>query len=80
MAESIDISIEARGKQKMIEVESNIKELRPKDRNRIIEAKNYRAWMARDPPDTTEKGCRAILLDREVILNSYSYPDATNHD
>ena len=80
MAESSDLSIEARGKQKMIEVESNIKELRPKDRNRIIEAKIYRAWMARDPPDTTEKGCRAILLDREVILKSYSYPDAINHN
>ncbi|PWA49428.1 helitron helicase-like domain-containing protein [Artemisia annua] len=24
-----------------------------------------RAWIARDPPDTTEKGCRAILLDKQ---------------
>ncbi|PWA50520.1 DNA helicase [Artemisia annua] len=66
MADSSITPIQARGKQKMIEVEANIRDLKPKDGNRIIEAKIYRAWMARDPPDTTEKGCRAILQDREV--------------
>ncbi|PWA48395.1 nucleic acid-binding, OB-fold protein [Artemisia annua] len=30
-------------------------DLRPRDRNRVLEAKVYRAWIARDPPDTNEK-------------------------
>ncbi|PWA64002.1 nucleic acid-binding, OB-fold protein [Artemisia annua] len=60
MADSSIIPIQQRGKQKMIEVEANIRDLKPKDRNRAIEAKIYRAWMARDPPDTTEKGCHYI--------------------
>ncbi|PWA70300.1 nucleic acid-binding, OB-fold protein [Artemisia annua] len=31
--------------------ETSIKELQPTSRNKIIEAKVYRAWMARDPPE-----------------------------
>ncbi|PWA51603.1 replication protein A 70 kDa DNA-binding subunit [Artemisia annua] len=44
----------------MMQVEATIKELRPRNRNKIIEAKVYRSWIARDPPGTTEKdyiGC-----------------------
>ncbi|PWA37121.1 nucleic acid-binding, OB-fold protein [Artemisia annua] len=40
--------------------EATIKELRPTSRNKIIEAKVYRSWIARNPPDVTEKdyiGC-----------------------
>ena len=66
MADSSMIAIQPSDKNKMVEVETNIKDLRPRDRNRIIEAKVYRAWIARDPADTNEKGCRAILLDRQV--------------
>lgn len=48
------------------EIEVNIRDLLPRQRNRIIEAVVYRAWIARDPPDTNEKGYRVILLDRQV--------------
>ncbi|PWA89056.1 replication protein A 70 kDa DNA-binding subunit [Artemisia annua] len=58
MAESSITPMEPKGKQKMLEVKSNIKDLKPNDRNKVLEAKIYRAWMAREPPDTTEKGCR----------------------
>ena len=66
MTDSKIIAIEQPQKNKMMQTVTNIKELHPRDRNKIIEAKVYRSWIARDPPDTTEKGCRAILLDREV--------------
>ncbi|PWA52013.1 hypothetical protein CTI12_AA458480 [Artemisia annua] len=66
MAESSMTVIQPSDKKKMVEIKANIKDLRPRDRNRVLEAKVYRAWIARDPPDTNEKGCRAILLDREV--------------
>ena len=46
--------------------EASIKELTPASRNKIIEAKVYRSWIARDPPNTDEKGYRAILLDKQV--------------
>ncbi|PWA37789.1 nucleic acid-binding, OB-fold protein [Artemisia annua] len=44
---------------------ATIKELRPTSRNKIIEEKVYRSWIARNPPDVTEKGYHAILLDRQ---------------
>ncbi|PWA45577.1 replication protein A 70 kDa DNA-binding subunit [Artemisia annua] len=62
MAESSITPIEPKDKQKMLEVEANIKDLKSKHRNRILKAKIYRAWMARDPPDTTEKGCLELTL------------------
>ncbi|PWA80597.1 replication protein A 70 kDa DNA-binding subunit [Artemisia annua] len=65
MAESSMTAIQPTDKKKVVEIEANIKDLRPRDRNRVLEAKVYRAWIARDPPDTNEKGCRAILLNRE---------------
>ncbi|PWA41985.1 hypothetical protein CTI12_AA548950 [Artemisia annua] len=46
--------------------EAHIKDLKPRDRNKILEGKIYRAWIHRDPPDTTDKGYRAILLDKQV--------------
>ncbi|PWA39723.1 nucleic acid-binding, OB-fold protein [Artemisia annua] len=42
--------------------EANIRDLTPTTRNKILQAKVYRAWIHRDPPDTTDKGLRAILL------------------
>ncbi|PWA13631.1 hypothetical protein CTI12_AA631960 [Artemisia annua] len=39
----------------IVQVNANIKDLRPKDRNKILEAKVYRAWIAREPPSTDEK-------------------------
>ncbi|PWA43981.1 nucleic acid-binding, OB-fold protein [Artemisia annua] len=42
-----------------------IEYLKPGHRDKMIEVKVYRAWTARDPPDRTEKGYRAILLDRQ---------------
>ena len=51
--------------------EAYIKDLQPRDRNKILQAKIYRAWIHKDPPDTTEKGFRAILLDKQVI-NTYN--------
>ncbi|PWA92201.1 nucleic acid-binding, OB-fold protein [Artemisia annua] len=39
--------------------------LRINDRDRVLEAKVYRAWTHWDPPNTTEKGFRAILLDKQ---------------
>ena len=50
-------------------MEAYIRDLRPRDRDKVIEAKVYRSWMARDPPDVTEKGYRAILLDKQVFTN-----------
>ncbi|PWA53276.1 helitron helicase-like domain-containing protein [Artemisia annua] len=65
MAESSVKNIHSTPGNKIVQVDTNIKDLRPKHRNRIIQAIVYRAWIARDPPDTTEKGCRAILLDKQ---------------
>ena len=45
---------------------SCIRDLRPGDTGKILELKVYRVWASRDPPDTTETGYRAILLDRHV--------------
>ncbi|PWA70294.1 helitron helicase-like domain-containing protein [Artemisia annua] len=67
MAESSVKNIQSTPTNKIMQVEANIRDLRPKDRNKIIEAIVYRAWIARDPPDTTEKGCRAILLDKHGV-------------
>ena len=75
MAQSNIKDIQATSSTKIIEVEANIKNLQPRDRNRILEAKVYRAWIARDPPDTTEKGFREILLDRQV---QYTYAHHLN--
>ncbi|PWA46059.1 nucleic acid-binding, OB-fold protein [Artemisia annua] len=65
MAESSKLTIQSAPGNKIMQVKANIRDLRPKDRNKIIEAVVYRAWIARDPPDTTEKGCKAILLDKQ---------------
>ncbi|PWA65216.1 nucleic acid-binding, OB-fold protein [Artemisia annua] len=35
-----------------------------RDTGKILELKVYRIWASRNPPDTTETGYRAILLDR----------------
>ncbi|PWA84869.1 nucleic acid-binding, OB-fold protein [Artemisia annua] len=43
----------------------NIADLRLNDRDRVLEVKVYRAWVHWDPPNTTEKGYRAILLDKQ---------------
>ncbi|PWA79901.1 nucleic acid-binding, OB-fold protein [Artemisia annua] len=48
--------------------EAYIRDLRPRDRNKILHAKVYRAWIHRDLPDTTNKGFRAILLDKQQTL------------
>ena len=48
--------------------EANIKELLPTSKNKIIEVKVYRSWISRNPPDVTEKGYHAILLDKQVLL------------
>ncbi|PWA46451.1 replication protein A 70 kDa DNA-binding subunit [Artemisia annua] len=45
--------------------EANIRDLTPASRNRILNAKIYRAWIHRDSADTTDKGLRAILLDKQ---------------
>lgn len=47
--------------------EAYIKDLKPRDTNKIIEAKVYRAWIHRDYPYVTDKGFRAILLDKQVF-------------
>ena len=51
-------------------MQTYIRDLRPRDRDKIIEAKVYRSWMARDPPAVEEKGYLAILLDKHVFTNS----------
>ncbi|PWA76220.1 nucleic acid-binding, OB-fold protein [Artemisia annua] len=43
---------------------SCIRDLKPGDTEKILELKVYRVWASRNPPDTTETGYRAILLDR----------------
>ncbi|PWA88437.1 hypothetical protein CTI12_AA090780 [Artemisia annua] len=43
---------------------SCIRDLTPGDTGKILELKVYRVWASRNPPDTTETGYRAILLDR----------------
>ncbi|PWA82502.1 helitron helicase-like domain-containing protein [Artemisia annua] len=71
-------------------MEAYIRDLRPRDRDKVIEAKVYRSWMARDPPDVTEKGYRAILLDKQGVrftcdgvitsintLREWYYPSST---
>ncbi|PWA62131.1 nucleic acid-binding, OB-fold protein [Artemisia annua] len=47
----------------------SIRELKPGDKGKVIELKVYRAWASRNPPDTTETGYHAILLDRHIILD-----------
>ncbi|PWA54234.1 nucleic acid-binding, OB-fold protein [Artemisia annua] len=47
----------------------NIGSLRINDRDRVLEVKVYRAWIHWDPPNTTEKGFRAILLDKQFNVN-----------
>ena len=51
--------------------EANIRDLRPTTRNRILEAKVYRSWIGRNPPNITEKSYHAILLDKQVSLQKY---------
>ncbi|PWA56645.1 nucleic acid-binding, OB-fold protein [Artemisia annua] len=45
--------------------EAFIRDLNPTSRNRVLEAKIYRSWIGRNPPDITEKSYHAILLDRQ---------------
>ncbi|PWA81791.1 hypothetical protein CTI12_AA184760 [Artemisia annua] len=57
-----------------IMTEVNIKDLKPTSRNKILEAKVYRSWIGRNPPDITEKSYHAILLDRQfyyIIIADY---------
>ncbi|PWA62201.1 nucleic acid-binding, OB-fold protein [Artemisia annua] len=67
MAESNIKAIQPSASKQIVEVEANIRDLRPRERNKIIYAKVYRAWIARDPPDTTEKGFRVILLEKQGV-------------
>ncbi|PWA75789.1 nucleic acid-binding, OB-fold protein [Artemisia annua] len=48
---------------------SSIRDLKPGDTGKVLELKVYRVWASRNPPDTTETGYRAILLDRHIILD-----------
>ena len=50
--------------------EAYIRDLTPATRHKIIEAKVYRSWIARDPGAVTEKGYRAILLDKQVSFQT----------
>ncbi|PWA79907.1 replication protein A 70 kDa DNA-binding subunit [Artemisia annua] len=60
--------------------EAYIKDLKPRDRNKILEAKIYRAWIHRDLPDTTDKGFRAILLDKQGdAIQANMNADDINH-
>ncbi|PWA64694.1 replication protein A 70 kDa DNA-binding subunit [Artemisia annua] len=60
--------------------EAYIKDLKPKDRNKILHAKVYRAWIHRDLPDTTDKGFRAILLDKQAdAIQANINVDDINH-
>ncbi|KAI3738088.1 hypothetical protein L2E82_28106 [Cichorium intybus] len=43
---------------------SFIADLRPKDKQKVIEAKVYRTWISRYPPDPTPQGYYCILLDK----------------
>ncbi|PWA73037.1 hypothetical protein CTI12_AA263350 [Artemisia annua] len=43
---------------------SSIRELKPGDTGKVLELRVYRVWASRNPPDITETGYRAILLDR----------------
>ncbi|PWA46862.1 nucleic acid-binding, OB-fold protein [Artemisia annua] len=61
-------------------MEAYIRDLRPRDRDKVIEAKVYRSWMSRDPPDVTEKGLRAILLDKQGdAIQAYTDINDKNH-
>ncbi|PWA58989.1 nucleic acid-binding, OB-fold protein [Artemisia annua] len=42
-----------------------IEGLKVGDTDKVLEIKVYRAWIHWDPPNTTEKGFRAILLDKQ---------------
>ena len=66
MAESDTNQVQATSSKNMIDMKAYIKDLQPRDRNKILEAKVYRAWIAREPPSTIQKGFRAILLDKQV--------------
>ncbi|PWA82240.1 replication protein A 70 kDa DNA-binding subunit [Artemisia annua] len=62
----------------LMTTEAHIKDLKPRDRNKILEGKIYRAWIHRDPPDTTDKGYRAILLDKQVSCSKNKGVHNTN--
>ena len=49
-----------------------IEALRINDTNKVLEVKVYRAWIHWDPPNTAEKGFRAILLDKQVLCIWYT--------
>ena len=66
MSQTTMNQIQSSSNKSLIEVNANIKDLQPRDMNKILEAKVYRAWIAREPPSTEEKGFRAILLDKQV--------------
>ena len=46
---------------------NNIADLKIEDTDKVLEIKVYRAWIHWDPPNPTEKGFRAILLDKQVL-------------
>ena len=58
--------------------EAYIRDLLPTSRNKIIEAKVCRSWIARNPPSITEKGYHAILLDKQVIFLQTKWIHKTN--
>ena len=45
---------------------NSIRDLKQGDTGKVLELKVYRVWAIWNPPDTTETGYRAILLDRHV--------------
>ncbi|PWA35398.1 hypothetical protein CTI12_AA609870 [Artemisia annua] len=52
--------------------EADIRDLTPTSRNKILNAKIYRAWIHRDPPDTTDKdyiGCYISSTDKDRVGN-----------
>ncbi|PWA87133.1 nucleic acid-binding, OB-fold protein [Artemisia annua] len=59
---------------------NNIAALTINDKDKILEAKVYRAWTHWDPPNTTEKGFRAILLDKQGdAIQAYMEPAEINY-
>lgn len=59
----------SRNTQKMIVQQPeliNIADLKPTDFNKIIEAKLYRKWIARNPKHPDSKGLCCTLIDRTV--------------
>ncbi|PWA59768.1 DNA helicase [Artemisia annua] len=56
--------------------EATIKELRPKSRNKIIDAKVYRSWIARNPPDGDAIQANVEVTEKKQF-NTYLIPGRT---